>query len=601
MGVRETKLPSIPEPTQDNFLAVIRAIKEVIEVGILPISRGDPLDSNVTYRNLYDIYANGEASGGGSGNLPTPPTGPGPGPESPFPPPVVVPPNLPGRPTNVSTSAVWDGIMVRWDWPTEANTHWERASIHASSTDNFDDGTVVGFSASNLFIHTGIGLSGDAGDGDTTAPGVRYYWVRFEASDPVTNELIATEWSPYKYEPGVYGQTSVDIAFTIESFRLGSSAYPELEAISPFVTGTITVGYNEDGTPIEELAIGMNGNLLIDGTIVATMVQAHTISAKEILAESVWAGLISADRVISTQFATRPRESQDFRLEINGEGTSWESFPLWYGRGETGGDGGTFWFQNYNVLDGDELKRLTSMFLNGQLFVTGGGYFYGGNVTYDDNGNPEAVQRELRIEIGGAGSDFILWSGSGLTGVGDGTPESESQPIFFIDKFGNAVFTGTVDAKFVAGEISRTGIIYLDGPWTITNIPSKRYTKDHPLHEFAEEYWFVLGEWELPEPPFATGHIPHCEIGFLMYGLGQEAGATRLEYRTNRDNDWTGVHYSVHDISEYGGSRSITTVLPWERRGEGEAGKTWFRFSFSGYNGYGPTVNSLRGLLMGIR
>jgi hypothetical protein len=86
-----------------------------------------------------------------------------------------------------------------------------------------------------------------------------------------------------------------------------------------------------------------------------------------------------------------------------------------------------------------------------------------------------------------------------------------------------------------------------------------------------------------------------------MYGTGQEAGATRLEYRTNRDNPWTAVHYSVHDISEYGGSRSITTVLPWERRGEGEAGKTWFRFSFSGYNGFGPTVNVIRGLLMGIR
>ena len=105
-------------------------MKEVIEVGVLSIRRGDVLDSNVTYRNLYDFYGSGSASGGGSSNLPTPPivTPPIGGP---FPPPVDVPTQLPGRPVNVSTSAVWDGIMVRWDWPNEPNTHWERAHVWA--------------------------------------------------------------------------------------------------------------------------------------------------------------------------------------------------------------------------------------------------------------------------------------------------------------------------------------------------------------------------------------------------------------------------------------------------------------------------------------
>lgn len=589
MGVRETKLPSIPEPTGDNLLDVIRAMKEVIEVGVLSVRRGDALDSNVTYRNLYELYAGGSISGSGSSNLPVPPTVRPPT-DGPFPPPVDVPTELPGRPTNVNTTAVWDGIMVRWDWPTEPNTHWERAAIHASSTNAFIDGTTVGYTATNMFIHTDLGLSGpDVGDDDTSEPGVRYYWVRYEANDPVTGEVVATEWSPYQYEQGIRGQTATDITLTIENFILGSSAYPELEAISPFVIGEMTVGYTEGGDPIKELAIGFDGNFLVDGTITARAIQAHTIGAKEILAESVWAGLMTADRIISTQFTTRPRESDDFRLEINGEGTSWESFPLWYGRGETGGEGGTFWFQNYNILDGDALVRVTSMFLNGQLFVTGGGYFYGGNITYDGDGNPDPVQKDLRIEIGGPDSDFILWAGSGLTGVGTGEPDDESQPIFFIDKFGSAVFRGTVEALFVSGEISRTAIARTEGEISLPPNPAKNFG------EIKDTDWVTIGEWTLPEPPFATGHIPQAQMHFLMYGKRQTAGSARLRYRMNPGDPWVGLSGSVYDLV-YGGQQSLFAIVA-ERVHQ----SMQFQLQAAGFDKQAPTFANLRGLMMGIR
>lgn len=589
MGIRETKLPSIPEPTQDNYLDVIRAIKEVMEVGVLSITRGDELDSNVTYRYLYEFGYYGSNTGGASGSPNTPPPIVPPI-DGPFPPPVEIPGDLPGRPTNVTTHAVWDAIQVQWDWPTAPNTHWERAAVHASTTKTFLDGNIVGYTTTNFFIHTGVGLSDPSGDGDGFEPGVRWYWVRFEATDLITGELKATEWTPYNYEDGVMGITATDISATIESFRLGSSTYPELEAISPFVAGQITVGYTEGGDPIRELAIGLDGNFLVDGTITARTIQAHSIGATEIRAESIWAGLMETNKIITSQLSTRGGE--DFRLEINGEGTSWEFFPLWYGRGETGGDGGLFWIQNYDVSDGETVYRVSSLFLTGEMYVTGIGKFFGGYITYDEAGNVDAVQRALRIEIGGPDSGFILWAGSGLTGVGDGTPESESQPIFFIDNLGNAVFTGTVDAKFVAGEISRTALVRHDYPGEgLRTIKSKAGN----ISEIKESEWTHVGEYELPEPPFATGHIPHISIQWLMYGLRQDAGAARLQYKLTPAGAWVDLSASAYDL-DYGGQQQLVGIVV-----ERVHGKMWVRFSVAGFNNKQPWINKVRGLLMGIR
>jgi len=602
MGVRKTKLPSVPVPTPDNHLDVLNALKEIVEVGIRDIDRGDTLDAYVTFRDIRDGNTGLDHNlEGAIIGAPANPGGPRPPPGGPFPPGVDPGDNyLPGRPTNVRTQAVWDGIMVLWDWPDQGdpNITWDRAAVHSSATTLFDDGNIVGYSATDVFVHSNIGFSDPTGDPDEVSPGVRYYWVRFEWNNPTTGELEVTEWSPYEYQDGVRGETATDIDFFIETFRLASSEHPEYGSIAPFIVGEID-SLNEDGEPITTLAIGLDGHFLVNGTITAKAIQAGTIGAREIYAQSIWAGLMTANNIITSTFTTRPYP--DWRLEINGEGTTYESFPLWYGREETGGDGGLFWIQRYLTKD-DEGNSLytSSMFLSGELYVTGIGKFFAGNVLFDEDGHGEPDYRAMRIEIGGPNTDFLVWAGSGLTGVGDipheEDPTLDSKPVFFIDNMGNAVFRGTVEAEFVSGEISRTAIIYHDGPRQVPKPPGGKLGKGD-ISTWEERFWLELGVWELPEPPFDTGHIPYADIGFLMYGDGEKAGSTRLEYKITVEGAWIPVHYTVHDIAQYGGSRNVSAVLPFERRD----GKTWFRFSAAGFDGHRPTVNSLRGLLMGIR
>jgi hypothetical protein len=201
----------------------------------------------------------------------------------------------------------------------------------------------------------------------------------------------------------------------------------------------------------------------------------------------------------------------------------------------------------------------------------------------------------MRIEIGGPGSDFILWAGSGLTGVGTGQPDDESQPIFFIDKEGNAVFTGTVDAKFVAGEISRTAIVRED--WGETGLQLNKGQRGLDLDEIPEEDWTYIGEYELPEPPFATGHIPWAQISFLMYGKNQFAGAARLEIKYSPTGDWYWLAASVYNLA-YGGQRELNGVVTNDER---VYGRVWIRLAMVGFDRYAPIVNQVRGLLMGIR
>ena len=581
MGVRQTKLPAIPDPTKDNILEVCVALKEVVEVGVLNVKRGDPLDSNVTYRNLYEFGYYGSNTGGAGGSNTTPPViAPPIG--GPFIPPTQIPTQLPGRPANVKTHPVWDAIQVTWDWPTEPNTHWERVAVHASTSKVFNDGNIVGYSSSNFYIHTGVGLSDPAGTGDSYEPGVRWYWVRFEATDLQTGELKATEWSPYNYNDGIMGMTATDITATIENFRLGSSVHPELNSIAPFVVGDITVGYTEGGDAIKELAVGLDGNFLVDGTITARAIQAESIGAREIRAESVWAQLMTAWRVISTQFTTRA--GLDFRLEINGEGSGLEFYPLWYGNKETGGDGSLFYIRNYEVVDGQDVYRVSSLFLSGEMYVTGAGKFFGGYVALDEDGIAEAVQTALRIEIGGPDTDFILWAGSGPTGAG-GTVDSESQPIFYIDNNGNAVFNGTVEAKFVSGEISRTFII--QDIVKFTNVSNWRTISGGGQDDTA---------WVLPAPPFSSGHVPYVSFSIHIYGDNQKSSETRLSYKTTPQGDWVVFHQTVHDIFNYGGLRTVTAIVPFR-----VYQKIWFKLDVAGNDNQTPTFENPRGIIMGIR
>jgi hypothetical protein len=591
MAVRKTTLPNIPDPTENNLVEAVRAIKEILEVGQSGRERGDELDAWVTLRDLTEgttvtdivsavVGGGGLTLGGGSrpSNLSQFPGGVDPSSN-----------RLPGRPTNVETQTVWDGIMVKWDWPDpeDPDISWGRAAIWVSGSPDFDQGALQGYSTSNFWVDGNVGLSTPTGE-----TGVRYYWVRFEDFDQVTNELVFTEWSPYKFEVGIKGQAALNTALTVDSFTISCG---EGEAINPFVCGDIVTGYDESGNPIVEPGVGLSGQFIVHGSITADQLQAGIIGAELINAEEVWAELANVELLITQGFTTRA--TLDYRLEINGWGGTKQDFPLWYGRGQTGGEEGLFWFQDFYNEGGDWMW--SSFFLSGEMTVTGAGKFFAGTVDRDAEGNVITDGAANRIEIGGPDTGFLLWAGSGVTGTGP-----DSNPVFFVDNAGNAVFNGTVEAKYVSGEISRTHVIReYEGSNKVWNLATHNYSTYQSLN-LDDTKWTTVKEWELGAAPFDNGHIPTILLSYNAYGSGFQVCVARIQIRdlSGGDGNWHTLNGDVVEVNTYGGSFTLTAAA-WRMYG-----KSRFRFQFAKFYGVNNSSSFLRvthssrnGYLLGIR
>lgn len=699
MGIRVTHHPAIPDPTEDNLVDAVKAIKESVEIGRKD-KRGDPLDSWVTPRDLIDsglavidvstINAGGVGPGLGSDPI----TGPPP-PGGPF----LVPPgddipDLPGRPTNVRTQSLWDSIMVKWDWPTgETNVDWKGAVIWVSTTNVFSAGTLAGFSTSNFYIDHNVGLVGPDPLGGYQ-PGRRYYWVAWfgrEDDDsaanqwtPVTGISNQSDWSPYHYNDGVRGTTAQDPEYVLallqgqiteshiwaslntrinlidrdsdwtlytepvqdrilaatkdaedgvyaaiaqyagtniheqdgetvlrgeynlridlngyivgfglsalanlneESPAYGATstflvkadsfaiAFPDHEtdpdipdnAIIPFVVGTV------GGVP----TVGIDGQLVVDGTITASALLAETIGAREINANEVWADMVSANRVISSTFATAPKPKT--RVEINGAGTENEIFPFWYGWGETSRITRTDISAPYLWMDSEG-----SMALAGDLYVTGTGRFWlGSNST-----------GEYRLEIGGYDDNIMFWAGRS-EGYRSIDPNMDDW-IFYIDKFGEAKFRGVVEAAYVSGEFTQVvPINFYSGVVTSTHFGEKpTFSRDYDL----------IGEWVLPASPFNNpdvdlkpGHLPFLQIQAELTGDGENAGTLAIEWDSG-NGIWVVLAASAYNIADYGGYHQIFASAP-----DRIFSACRFRLWAAGRQSNAPTVGSVVGLLMGIR
>lgn len=156
----KTKVPSIPLPTQNNLLDVAKAVKGVLDVreGFI----GDPLDQNVTFRDLVDSgIAQQSASGQqGLGNLP----------------PVEVPGlvggynpatdlTTPPQPVGVVITSGNTLVKLKWDVPAYSNHAY--VEIWRSETNAIGGAQMIGQSSISYYID-------DRGHDGTNY----YYWVR---------------------------------------------------------------------------------------------------------------------------------------------------------------------------------------------------------------------------------------------------------------------------------------------------------------------------------------------------------------------------------------------------------------------------------------
>lgn len=240
------------------------------------------------------------------------------------------------------------------------------------------------------------------------------YSVKIDIGGYVTGfGLVAT-----RSDNGDLVPPTFDSAFVIRSNRF-AVVIPDLPGapagppVIPFVVGPVN-GVN---------TVGINGALVVDGTILARHIQANTIGAAQINATEVWAGVVSADRVFASRFATSG--DLNWRVEIGGQN---ETYPFWYGQGVKGGPNSAFFFD-----------RFGNTTLAGNLTVSGTGLFStaGGIGT-------------ARAEIGGSDGN-VFWAGEG--------PRTNANAKFRINAAGDVFIRGLALTQPSAGGSSN---IFID-------------------------------------------------------------------------------------------------------------------------------------------
>lgn len=171
---KETDVPQIPEPTPGNLLAVVRAIKEVLEVreGLT----GDPLDQLLTVRDMYamgslprsavnrQIYA--RVPGYGLVFLPAAQN---------------VTPEYAPPPAATGFSAVGALANVILTWDKTAYHGHSFTEVWRAGADNLTLAVLVGTTDSNLYADN-LGQTGLT----------RYYWIRHISQTGVPGKFNAT-------------------------------------------------------------------------------------------------------------------------------------------------------------------------------------------------------------------------------------------------------------------------------------------------------------------------------------------------------------------------------------------------------------------------
>jgi len=172
---RSTKVPSLPSPTPANSLEFAKAVKGVLDVreGLA----GDPLDANVTLRELADggIISVSRTSTGGIGSLL--PVGGGDG--------ASTLPDLttPPAPTGLSASGALTSITLQWDsWPYSNHAFTE---VWRSATTSFGAAVLIGTS-STRFYSDAVGSTGKT----------YYYWIRFRSMADVPGPYNSVSGTP---------------------------------------------------------------------------------------------------------------------------------------------------------------------------------------------------------------------------------------------------------------------------------------------------------------------------------------------------------------------------------------------------------------------
>lgn len=285
-----TKVASVPAATKDNLLDVARALKNIVDVREGKV--GNPLDANVTYRDLVDAGVVTLRPGWNSRSNSKSPT-------SPVMPPLAEPDGYdpttdlipPPPPSNFTATGLFAMVQLQWDTPTYRNHGY--AEIWRAETNALGNAIKIATSNTSFFADS-------LGTGAT-----RYYWVRFVSQANING--------PYQGVDGVSATTASNPALIIGSLtgqitqsQLHNSLSTRIDLIDADFTVLGSVNYrvaaeaSARAQAIAQEALTRADQIAFEAAARASAIQAEaTVRAQDILAEAqARANAISAEAML---------------------------------------------------------------------------------------------------------------------------------------------------------------------------------------------------------------------------------------------------------------------------------------------------------------
>lgn len=235
-------IPSVPSRMNDSLLAVVRALKEVVETR--EGSRGTDLDAAVTFRDLVSsgvlLYNGSDYSGTGAGKVFQPKV---PDPEAPD---MTVPP----APTGFAATSGLATAILQWTDPKSLYGNHSHTEIWRSASNNLATALMVGTSAGFMF-NDPLGQTGAA----------RYYWIRFVSTAGVQGPPNAGASGGTLVNTGMVGGVDL-LPLIVDASKLAS------EAVTPSKIAAAAVG----NAAIQNAAItnAKIGDLAVDSAKLAS-------------------------------------------------------------------------------------------------------------------------------------------------------------------------------------------------------------------------------------------------------------------------------------------------------------------------------------------
>lgn len=404
----ETKLPSIPslQGLPAALQKVLAPIKSIIEqrtngpAALRWVSRGDLGDA-------IDDIGGGSSDGG-------------------------IDYSAPPQPTGLVAFGTFDNIFLEWDPPPYANHAY--TEIWRAAVDDLGQAVAVGASGMNVNLYVD-----PVDDGSTY-----YYWIRFVSRADVPG--------PYNATAGTIGETSATPTRILDALVGNLAEIHLVDALAndiDLLRGERVIKVDVDGrvvgigmavvngesgpsgdlviyadrfavvTPAADpgeiptvpfvvgnvngvSTVGVNGQLVVDGSIYGYSIAADQITADHISVLQLSA--ISADMGTVTAGTFRTAASPAYRVEI----TSEDAYPLWYGSGAKNATNGILY-----------VDLLGNTYIGGNAYIEGaavvGGTLYGVDGTFDGTLTANAVNAVSTINL--AGNAVVVTGAQSISNV----------------------------------------------------------------------------------------------------------------------------------------------------------------------------------------